>query len=126
MTIDNELSVVIVRDFESIALDVESMHEEFGKLSQKNTDGPVNRFKLGLVNELIVRTNRFLNRSVISGFDAFDLEELPSNSDVLIVLAQHRSALEAFRCSHIHYDDPDWCWICDDYLRTSPPSKIKK
>ena len=46
-------------------------------------------------------------------FETFDEDELPTNSDVMIVLSQYLNALESWRSAHIKKKPGsynDWIW----------------
>jgi len=73
---------------------VDSLYDEFDKLSKKSPGDAVNKFKLKLINELIVKANEALGeRRPFESFETFDEDELPTNSDVVVILSQYRRAL---------------------------------
>ena len=74
---------------------IDVLHEEIRELSKKKPDDPLNKFKLSLVNELLGVANDLLppEERPFSSFVNFDEVNLPTNSDVVVVLSQYQSAL---------------------------------
>ena len=63
-------------------------------------------------------------------FDVFDEESLPSNSDVVFVLAQYINCMETLRAENIELPEYEvhWCWIIDGEasdIVCAPPQKLK-
>ncbi|PWR72178.1 hypothetical protein DK846_09330 [Methanospirillum lacunae] len=57
----------------------------------------------------------------------FEIDKLPSNSDVTIMLSQYLESMERYRCENIKKFSNDWIWITDDYnkkVKTYPPKKF--
>ena len=70
------------------------LRSDMAELSKKKPDDAVNKFKLGVINSLIVEANAILNdRQPIKDFQQFDEISLPTNSDVMVVLTQYVRAL---------------------------------
>lgn len=68
--------------------------QEMKELSKKNPDTTVNLFKLNYINEIIIEANKILigkYKPSIS-FEKFDEEKLPSNSDIVMILAQYMNS----------------------------------
>lgn len=63
---------------------------EFRRLSEKKPNDAVNEFKLNIVNNVLAEANKELGKSPIQGFTQFDAETMPTNSDVLFVLALYQ------------------------------------
>lgn len=65
----------------------------------------------------------------MQGFEAFDVEVLPSVSDVAMVCGQYLAALENLRVHHIVQDFGSWYWAPDGgktKRRTYPPRKLER
>lgn len=84
---------------DNIVYQVDTLYEEFDKLSKKNPQDAVNKFKLRLINEIIGKANVALGEKErpFRDFDTFHEDELPTNSDVVVVLSQYRRALLRMR-----------------------------
>ena len=63
---------------------------EFRRLSEKKPNDTVNEFKLNIVNKILAEANKELGRTPIEGFSQFNTDTLPTNSDVLFVLALYQ------------------------------------
>ena len=63
---------------------------EFRRLSEKKPNDAVNEFKLNIVNHVLAEANKELGKSPINGFTQFDTDTMPTNSDVLFVLALYQ------------------------------------
>ena len=117
--------------FERVHSQIGRLYDEFGGLAKGKPDNPVNKFKLGILNEKLRDANTFLTASFkpLVGFKEFDEDSLPTNSDVLIVLSQYLDALESWRSANIEYDKNDgWFWKTDERkkIKAAPPTKFKR
>lgn len=65
---------------------------EFRRLSEKKPNDLVNEFKLNIVNNILAEANKELGRSPIEGFSQFDVATMPTNSDVLFILALYQDS----------------------------------
>ncbi len=118
-----------VDKYQRVRSQLEAFHREFEALSKKAANSPLNAFKLKIVNQGIADANSVLGSGYlpIRDFTQFSDEELPSNSDVSMVLAQYLEALEVLRCRNIKKDSVFglWYWKADDLrpetIETAPP-----
>jgi hypothetical protein len=96
---------------------LEAFHREFEGLARKTPNGALNAFKLKIVNQGIDEANKVLGKEFlpIRGFTQFTDEELPSNSDVSMVLSQYLEAMEVLRCRNIVKGSLGrWYWNVED------------
>src|ERR1700752_2801121 len=95
-------------------------------LAKSKPDNLVNTFKLEFVNEKLAEANAFLigEYKPFASFTQFDLERLPSNSDVVLVLLQYLACLERWRSAHVYYSQSeyDWFWRLNDGKLKAKPS----
>lgn len=111
-----------VAAFDRLKSQLGVLYDEISALSKKAPDGAVNKFKLGILNEKLTEINELLGENFRPSkqFTVFDVESLPSNSDVVMILSQYRDALEAWRSAHVHkaglneWEDWKWHWNTDD------------
>lgn len=89
------------------------VYEEILILSKKNPDGPINKFKLKFINELVQKINSLLgeNYHPLKDFTIFNEEELPSSSDIVFILSQYLKVMDKFRFDHITRDFNSCYWI---------------
>ena len=64
-------------------------------------------------------------------FFEFDLEDIPNNGDVAMILGQYISCLEELRKNNVHISSGRWYWNVDgdensQEIRTYIPEKYKK
>ncbi len=120
--------------FEKLDAQLKALYDEMHTLVKKNPNDGVNIFKLRLTNAVLNSANGLLSETEkpFSFLSAFDESDLPSNSDVLIVLSQYLSCLEKIRADNIvanDWDDREWYWVIDGQtsgVRTAPPKKVDR
>lgn len=98
------ISEAAVRDFLRSQEQLGSFLIEVGKLSAKKPDGPLNKFKLGFINQVLETVNGILGDEFrpFPQFTVFDVEgSIPSASDVVMMLSQYQSAMARFRSAHM-------------------------
>ncbi len=98
---------------------LEGIYAEIGLLSKKKPDSPINKFKLKLINEVINKANGLLGKNYVSfsDFKNFDEDEVPTASDVVLILSQYLKSMDKFRFDHTEYDDYKWYWVLDEDSR---------
>lgn len=95
---------------------MKGMYEEIGLLSKKKPDGPVNKFKLKFINEVIAKANNLLGAEYmpLDGFASFDEETLPTASDVVFILSQYLKSMDKFRYDNTHFAAGECYWTLHD------------
>ena len=118
--------------FEKIKAQIAQLHSEVSLLSKGKPDNLINKFKLKFINEKLAEGNVILTGEFkpFKDFNVFEDAELPSNSDVVLVLSQYLDGLEAWRCANIRYShvDGNWYWKLEDKteIETQAPSRYRK
>ena len=107
------------------------MHREISELSKKKPHDQINKFKLGFINGILKDSNKLLkDYKPFDDFEIFDEDELPSNSDVTIMLSQYLNSLERLRCDNIVNSGASYYWVIDkkmsDFETTRPSLDFKK
>jgi hypothetical protein len=128
---EQQLTPQQVDTFEILQAQFDSLYEEMQTLAKKSPNDAINKFKLGLINLLLGRANLYFKDLNISSpfndFKNFHEDQLPFNSDVLLIISQYIACLEKFRADHISNKYMDWYWIIDGIQsnkRTAPPKKL--
>src|SRR5438552_8787402 len=95
-----------VDKYQRVRSQLEAFHREFEAPAKKAATSALNPFKLKIVNQAIAEANLVLGNEFlpIREFKHSPDEELPSYSDVSMVLAQYLEALEVLRCRNIKKD----------------------
>ncbi len=120
-----------VECLEKVIGQMESLHAEIGALAKKSPNDGLNKFKLKFVNTTLFQANTILGTDYkpFEEFDKFEEDDLPSNSDVTMILAQYLEAIERFRADNIKQKNGYWFYktASDDVaIRTSMPKKFQK
>ena len=102
-----------IDEFLKLLIQMEKLLRDFTDLSKKKADGPVNKFKLGFVNTLLQQANAILTKASrpFEAFDIFDEDNLPTNSDVVLVLSQYLACLKKHGRDNTTYDDYTHYWL---------------
>jgi hypothetical protein len=120
--------------FERLQAQLQSLYIEIGVLAKNKPGDALNKFKLGLINKVIEEANTILDDESrpFGDFTKFDEDDMPTNSDVLLILSMYLNGLEKLRADNITSDDYDrpnhWYWRVDGRtsdIRTDPPRKLK-
>ena len=116
--------------FERIRGQIKQLYAEISLLSKSKPDGAINKFKLKFINEKLAEAHGFLGDEFRPSrdFATFDEVDMPTNSDVTMILSQYLDGLEAWRCAHIFKDSIYWYWDVDgeQLIRTDSPSRYRK
>jgi hypothetical protein len=117
--------------FEKVKAQLQQLQNEVSALSKSKPDNPINKFKLGFINEKLGEANIILTGEFkpFREFTLFNIDELPSNSDVVMVLSQYLDCLEAWRSAHVYYTPGQGNrWKTDDGqdIRTEPATRYRK
>lgn len=118
--------------FESLNGQLMAFHSEITTLVKKSPNDAVNKFKLGLVNSVLRKSNSFLGakRLPFADFEAFGEETMPSTSDVLMIIGQYLAAFEKLRTENITLNYQHWYWVIEDgneenKRHTAPPKVLE-
>jgi hypothetical protein len=119
-----------VEDLEKVTGQLEGMHREISLLAKKSSTDGLNKFKLNMLNSALSSANKIMGNAYkpIDGFDVFDLDDVPSNSDATIVLAIYLEELERYRADNIvQMHMKKWKYVLQDeeLIIISPPKKLE-
>ena len=108
------------------------LHSEISQLAKKSPNDALNAFKLKLVNNVVASANEILTHGYrpFTDFEKFDLDEMPTNSDVTLILAQYMEQAERFRSDNL-IKDAYGIWFYEvkgrvSDIQAAPPSRIGK
>ncbi|MBE7213796.1 hypothetical protein MK852_02745 [Shewanella benthica] len=119
-----------VEKLEKIIGQLKGAHGEISILAKKSPADSLNAFKLTLINNVIKASNEVLGEKYkpFEHFDQFETDDLPSNSDVTMILAQYMEEAERYRSDNVVYDQyTGWSYRINGKasgVRSGPPSKI--
>ena len=104
-----------VEAFIKLETQLQSSRKEIAELSKKKPNDGVNKFKLGHLNTMLRSANKLLADNLpLQEFTEFEVDQVPSNSDVLFVLAQYTDAIYRFREHNTHYSGGSNVWKLSD------------
>lgn len=92
---------------------------EMREFSKKKQDGIVTATKIKILNRLLSDIRAILeNEDSVNYLEPLREDELPQNSDAVLILGQYNAALESFRSAHFShaYGGPRWVtreWIAE-------------
>lgn len=117
--------------FEKLQTQLEGLHTEISALSKKSQNDALNKFKLKFVNQILIDANKLLGEKYrpFSDFTLFDENDLPSNSDVAMMLTQYLSCFEKLRADNVTQEFGTWYWLINkrkSEIKTVMPKKIKE
>jgi len=119
-----------VWEFEKLEQQLFSFVEEISELSHKKPNDAVNKFKLKFINTTLVKFNVILkDYRPFDDFEQFDVDALPSNSDVGLILSQYAGAALRLRTEHTVNLLGDWFWIIrgkTSDVKTKRPENFKQ
>lgn len=106
-TVPKRLDPDDIPAFERLNIQMTTFYYEISVLSKKNPDSAMNKFKLRYVNDVISKVNDLLGEDYrpFNGFTVFCEEEMPTTSDVTIMLKQYLAAMERFKKAYTYFDD---------------------
>ncbi|MBS4012050.1 MAG: hypothetical protein KGZ72_15005 [Roseovarius sp.] len=114
-------SIEDIEKLEKTIGQLKAIHGEISLLSKKSQNDAINKFKLGMINKVIASANKVLgsNYRPIDDFEGFELVQMPSNSDVVFVIAQYLEEIERYRTDNVVKHAYQWV-----YLIEGEPSEI--
>jgi hypothetical protein len=120
-----------INQFEKTQSQISGLYTEIGLLSKKNPNDAVNKFKLKFINQTISESNSLLGdkHKPFIEFEKFVEEDVPTTSDITMMLEQYLNCLEKLRSDNIQYHSYDWYWLVNgkpSKLKTEPPVKFTR
>lgn len=125
------VAVAEVRQYEAVVNQLRALAEQFKGQTSKKPDSPINKFKLSVVNEKLAAANKLLQGEFkpLDSFEEFSDADLPTNSDVSLVLSAYLSSLERWRSARVlrPAGDHKWYWRTpgDSVIEGDRPTKFQ-
>lgn len=104
-----------VENLEKLIGQLQGLHSEISQLAKKSPNDGLNTFKLRLVNKVLKSGNNILTARYVpfDDFKQFEEDQLPTNSDVTMILSQYLEQAERFRSDHMTWHQSRWRYIVD-------------
>lgn len=111
--------------FDKIEDQIEGMYQEIGLLSKKKPDGPINKFKLKLINKLLIDANELLGEQYLpfEDFSEFKEDELPTASDIVLILSQYLKGMDKLRFDNTRMKSGRIYWVLEGETELSMQTK---
>jgi hypothetical protein len=94
-----------VATYERLAPMLEAAHREMSEFSRKKQDGIVNSLKIRNINRLLRDLKAILDHDPAKEYvELLNEEELPQNSDAVLLLGQWQAALQQYKRRHCGKD----------------------
>lgn len=118
-----------VEALERLIGQLQGLHNEISQLAKKAPNDAVNTFKLKLTNKVIETGNTVLGEGYrpFVEFEEFDVDDVPTNSDVTLILSQYMEQAERYRSDNIKIERRTWVYVLGGKasdIRAAPPSRI--
>jgi len=119
-----------VENLEKVIGQLEGAYTEISILAKKSPNDSLNPFKLNLINKVIAAANAVLGDRYkpFDHFDQFDPDDVPTTSDVTMILSQYMEEVERYRSDNVIYDG-GWHYVVDgesSEIPSGPPRKVGK
>ncbi len=100
-----------IYEFEKLEQQLHSFLSEISELSKKKPNDALNKFKLKFINGALDKLNKLLgDYRPFPDFELFDVDDLPSNSDTVLILSQYAGAAHRFRTEQTTSNGSRWYW----------------
>lgn len=101
-----------IETLEKLLVQLKGLYDEISQLAKKSPNDGLNVFKLKLVNKIIAVGNSILvgRYRPFDDFEQFDPDDLPTNSDVTMILTQYIEQTERFRSDHMVWSSNSYKW----------------
>lgn len=97
----NVVTAEQVKQFKLLDPLLDSLYREFQELSKKKASEPVSKSKVKIVNRVLQPILALLQEEPQREFlNLLDDDELPENSDVVLMLGQFRAAMNSFETTY--------------------------
>lgn len=106
-----EITKQEVERFEMFNQIFNGIYNEFHELAKKKPESILNTYKVKILNRTLNPIKDILSEEKTLEFlDIFDSDDLPNNSDVVLVLSHYEKAMNIFRKKYSHYEFGDIKW----------------
>lgn len=104
-----------VEAFMKVLVQAKKVLKDVLELSKKKPNDAVNKFKLGFVNTILEQANSILGKGnkPFDSFKTFSEDDIPTNSDVVLIMSQYVGCLKKFGRDNTSGDLSTYYWIID-------------
>jgi hypothetical protein len=104
----NKITQDAVTQYELLFPLLTGINTEMQELSKKKPDTPLNAFKVKTINRVLEPAKELLKEENMYPFlDILDADDIPTNSDVVLILSQYIKSMKIFHDKYYYYDSKD-------------------
>lgn len=97
-----------IDDYELLSGMLRAQEVEFAILSKKKSDEHLNKMKIKMANRVLEPLNELLkNETSYKFLDLLNEDDMPTNSDVVLIISQYKKALSNFKDKYFVADRND-------------------
>lgn len=101
-----------VKQYELLLPLLISTYSEIQELSKRKPESVLNAYKVKSINRLLSPLKELLQHEPVFDFlDILDSDDLPTNSDVALILSQYQTAMDLFQKKYYIRNDRSGKWI---------------
>lgn len=90
---------------------LKSAFDEVKEFSKKKQDEELNIKKVKMINRLLEKAKEILkNEPTVEYLELLDEDELPTNSDAVLIMSQFITAMNKFHGDHYYYENNMLSW----------------
>lgn len=94
-----------VTQYELLCPLLSGIYGELQELSKKKPDTPLNNFKVKSINRVLEPIKELLKEENMYPFlDVLDMDDMPTNSDVVLILSQYIKSMDIFHDKYYGYN----------------------
>ena len=119
-TPENVTTSAKVEAYQASSYVFEGLIREMRELSKKKSDATLSKNKVQILNRILTDISAVLQDEPEAKYlDLLDDEQLPQNSDAVLVMVQHETALAAFKNRYyLYFPDFKYLWATEETLET--------
>ena len=105
-----------VKQYELLLPLLTATYNEIQELSKKKPESPLNSYKVKVINRILNPLKEILKQEdVVEFLDTLDPDDLPTNSDVILILSQYKEAMHLFHKKYYTRNQRNntWNWNTD-------------
>jgi len=106
---------------------LDSALSEMREFSKKKQDGIVSGTKIKILNRLLTDIKDVVKQEESAAYlDALSEEELPQNSDAVLILGQYRAALDSFESRNTRTINYKKTWITKEWIEANEEEEYEE
>jgi hypothetical protein len=118
-----------VEKLEKLIGQLNGLHAELSRLAGNSPNDELDLFKLKIVNTVLKTASEVLGRGYLpfDDFSQFTADDLPTNTDVTVILTQYINQAERFRSDNVICYADTWVYQVNGSpsdILARPPSKV--